>query len=241
MRVRTDFRIKADRSASLDFPNSIRVKDCYGVKIRFPPLGQIPLSNRPATCYGLPPTPQVSMGACFFNIFHNCQFRVNHTAFWTHPLSKRQYLFVGADEGIYSLDLGELHEASMALVGSCWERKMKKMLFQIHERRCSWLYIIDNVLMAIQGKTPYLYRHDLLQLIQQQPITQKLTKTMTRIPEKFKPKLLLATIRIPETRSVVDVVELEASPTFRATTQFCFNTQYAFPDSGKRFFSTHFF
>lgn len=31
-----------------------------------------PLSARPQTIFGLVPTPQVSMGACFFNIFHNC-------------------------------------------------------------------------------------------------------------------------------------------------------------------------
>lgn len=55
-------------------------------------------------------------------------------------------------------------------------------------------------MVAIQGKTPYLYRHDILQLIQQQLITQKITTTMTKIPEKYKPRILLTTVRMPETR-----------------------------------------
>lgn len=70
----------------------------------------------------------------------------------------------------------------------------------IHERKCSWLYVIDDIMIALQGKTPYLYRHNILQLMQQQLITQKITKTMTRIPEKYKPKVLLTTIRMPETK-----------------------------------------
>lgn len=36
-----------------------------------------PLAARPQTIFGLVPTPQVSMGACFFNIFHNCTQQVN--------------------------------------------------------------------------------------------------------------------------------------------------------------------
>lgn len=55
-------------------------------------------------------------------------------------------------------------------------------------------------MIAAQGKTPYLYRHDILQLVQQQLITQKITKTMRKIPEKYKPRILLTTVRMPETR-----------------------------------------
>lgn len=36
-----------------------------------------PLSARPLTIFGLIPTPQVSMGACFFNILHNCNYQVS--------------------------------------------------------------------------------------------------------------------------------------------------------------------
>lgn len=74
------------------------------------------------------------------------------------------------------------------------------LFFQIHERRCTWLYVIDDIMITAQGKTPYLYRHDILQLVQQQLITQKITKTMRQIPEKYKPRILLTTVRMPETR-----------------------------------------
>lgn len=73
-------------------------------------------------------------------------------------------------------------------------------VIQIHERRCGWMHVVDNHLFALQGKTPYLYQHNILQLVQQQMITQRISKTMTRIPEKLKPRVLLATVRQPETK-----------------------------------------
>lgn len=187
---RPEFRLNKGRSASLDemSPNSTGrpLSSDNGVVRHRPTLaGQTPLASRPFTCYGLVPTPQVSMGACFFNVYHNCQLRINCTASWTHPANNKQYLIIGAEEGIYTLDLTELQDSSLTL---------------IHERRCGWIYIIENHLFALQGKTPYLYQHNILQLVQQQMITQRISKTMTKIPEKLKPRVLLATVRQPETK-----------------------------------------
>jgi [mitogen-activated protein kinase] kinase 5 len=53
------------------------------------------------------------MGAGFSNIFHDCPLRINCTASWIHPESKHQFVIVGAEEGIFTLDLNELHEAAM--------------------------------------------------------------------------------------------------------------------------------
>ena len=47
-----------------------------------------------------------------------------------------QYIFLGANEGLYTLNLNEIHEASMELV---------------HARRCTWLYNIKDVLMSLSG------------------------------------------------------------------------------------------
>lgn len=76
------------------------------------------------------------MGACFSVIFHDCPLHVNSTASWANPSTSRHFLMVGAEEGIFSLDMDELHDATMVL---------------IHKRRCSWLHVQKNVLMAVQG------------------------------------------------------------------------------------------
>ncbi|VDD96285.1 unnamed protein product [Enterobius vermicularis] len=142
---------------------------------------------RPATCFGLPPTPKVPMGACFSVIFHDCPLHVNSTASWANPSTSRHFLMVGAEEGIFSLDMDELHDATMVL---------------IHKRRCSWLHVQKNVLMAVQGRTPYLYRHDLIALTQRN-LTQKISKPMNKLPEKYVPKRLAITVRIPETKDTI--------------------------------------
>ncbi|VDK76319.1 unnamed protein product [Litomosoides sigmodontis] len=143
--------------------------------------------QRPQTCFGLPPTPKVAMGACFSLIFHDCPLHINSTATWIHPNTSRQFLLIGAEEGIFTLDMDELHEAAMIL---------------IHKRRCSWLYVQKNILMAVQGRTPYLYRHDLVALSQKN-LTQRISKPMSKIPEKYLPKKLAVTTRLPETKDVI--------------------------------------
>ncbi|KAE9552321.1 hypothetical protein FO519_004446 [Halicephalobus sp. NKZ332] len=177
-------KAKDQRSASLGSPLSVRSEVMInGVKCR--QSEKEPLTERPTTFYGLPPTPKVPLGACFTSIFHNCELSINCATTWIHPANNRQYAILGADEGIFMLDLYELHEAQLIL---------------IYQTKCLWLYIIDNVMMSLQGKTPYLYRHDLLQLVQQELIMAKISKRMTKVPEKLKPKIFTATVRLPETK-----------------------------------------
>ncbi|KAL8619572.1 hypothetical protein ACOMHN_019628 [Nucella lapillus] len=136
-----------------------------------------PVSN------GLPPTPKVHMGACFSKVFNGCPLRINHTASWVHPDTRDQYILIGADEGLYTLNLNEIHEASLELV---------------HARRCQWVYVIKNVLMSLSGKTGVLYRHDLMMLHSRQ--TSRLSVQLNRIPEKLMPRRLQPTTKVPDTR-----------------------------------------
>ncbi|KAL3068137.1 hypothetical protein niasHT_038127 [Heterodera trifolii] len=147
-----------------------------------------PFQSRPMTCcFGMVPTPQVTMGACFVSLLHNIPIHVNCCAQYFHPANRKQFMIIGAEQGIFAMDLTHLTTEEEAL-------------FQLHERRCTWLYVVNDTLTALQGKTPYLYRHEMLQLFQQELITQKLAKSLDKLPQKLKPKSLMSTLRMPETR-----------------------------------------
>ncbi|XP_069116634.1 mitogen-activated protein kinase kinase kinase kinase 3-like isoform X4 [Argopecten irradians] len=136
-----------------------------------------PVSN------GLPPTPKVHMGACFSKVFNGCPLHINCTASWVHPDTRDQYILIGANEGLYTLNLNELHEASLEL---------------LHARRCTWVYVIKDVLMSLSGKTPHLYRHDLMMLYSRQ--TTRFSLPMNKIPEKLVPRKFNPTTKVPDTR-----------------------------------------
>ncbi|CEF63120.1 Protein kinase domain and Citron-like domain and Serine/threonine-/dual specificity protein kinase, catalytic domain and Protein kinase-like domain-containing protein [Strongyloides ratti] len=149
-------------------------------------------------------TPAVTMGACFVNIFHDCGYKIHCTASWINPQTKKKLLLIGAEEGIFSLDFDELHENSLKL---------------LHKKRCVWLYVINGVLMALQGKTPYIYRHDLISLTQKN-IAHKLSKTVNRIPEKFLPKALAVTVKLVETKDCLQCI-IDKSPFGMENTYLC--------------------
>ena len=64
-----------------------------------------------------------------------------------HPETHNQHILVGAEEGIYTLNLNELHENAMDL---------------LYPRRTVWMFVIKDVVMTLSGKTPSLFRHDLV-------------------------------------------------------------------------------
>ncbi|XP_063370599.1 mitogen-activated protein kinase kinase kinase kinase 5 [Cydia amplana] len=132
---------------------------------------------------GLPPTPKVHMGACFSKVFNGCPLRINCTASWINPDTRDQHILIGAEEGIYTLNLNELHETAMD---------------QLCPRRTIWLHVIQDVLMSLSGKTPSLYRHELLALI-----GARGNKSLRVLPPRLLPRRFSLTTRVPDTRGCI--------------------------------------
>ncbi|XP_076623930.1 MAP4K3-like protein hppy isoform X3 [Colletes latitarsis] len=135
------------------------------------------------TSNGLPPTPKVHMGACFSKVFNGCPLRIHCTASWIHPDTRDQHLLIAAEEGIYNLNLNELHETAID---------------QLYPRRTIWMYVIKDVLMSLSGKTPQLYRHDLLAMQNKQ--SHRFSVHMNKIPERLVPRKFALTTKVPDTK-----------------------------------------
>ncbi|XP_063059291.1 mitogen-activated protein kinase kinase kinase kinase 6 [Engraulis encrasicolus] len=139
--------------------------------------------------HGLPPTPHVHMGACFSKVFNGCPLKTHCAATWVYPKTKDQYLILGAEEGVYTLNLHELHEDTM-----------EKLLPQ----RCSWLYVMNNVLMSISGKSSQLHSHSLPALFEERRNMQRRQSQLSinahRLSTRINSKKYSMTVKIPDTK-----------------------------------------
>ncbi|KAM9836797.1 mitogen-activated protein kinase kinase kinase kinase 2 [Aulostomus maculatus] len=142
-----------------------------------------------ADFHGLPPTPQVHMGACFSKVFNGCPLQIHCAVTWILPKTRDQYLILGAEEGIYTLNLNELHEDTL-----------EKLLPQ----RCTWLYVMNNVLMSVSGKSSQLYSHSLAALFEQKGHLQKkhssLSLSTSRFTERISHRKFAVSMKIPDTK-----------------------------------------
>uniref|UniRef100_A0A665VZ45 non-specific serine/threonine protein kinase n=1 Tax=Echeneis naucrates TaxID=173247 RepID=A0A665VZ45_ECHNA len=131
----------------------------------------------------------VSMGACFSKVFNGCPLKIHCAVTWILPKTRDQYLILGAEEGIYYLNLNELHEDTL-----------EKLVPQ----RCTWLYIMNNVLMSVSGKSCQLYSHSLTALFEQKGHLQKkhssLSLSTNRFTDRIIPRKFAISVKIPDTK-----------------------------------------
>uniref|UniRef100_A0A8C2EPK8 non-specific serine/threonine protein kinase n=1 Tax=Cyprinus carpio TaxID=7962 RepID=A0A8C2EPK8_CYPCA len=157
--------------------------------VRLKCFNEIEMTLSSKVVHGLPPTPQVHMGACFSKVFNGCPLKTQCAVTWVLPKTRDQYLILGAEEGIYTLNLNELHEDTM-----------EKLLPQ----RCSWLYVMNNVLMSVSGKSSQLTSHSLPALFEYRRNMQRrqghLAINAHRLSTKINARKYAMSVKIPDTK-----------------------------------------
>ncbi|XP_064394786.1 mitogen-activated protein kinase kinase kinase kinase 5-like [Halichondria panicea] len=98
------------------------------------------------------PTRQSESGRAYFSkIFNGCPLHLTCAAAWTHPTTKKQYVMLGAEEGLFSLLVTDNPEPVME---------------QVSSRACHWLRVVESALVWLAGSSRHINMTNLVLLFQ---------------------------------------------------------------------------